>query len=53
MKNAFIKEAKTVTAGTKFIETAQQVEEHTENWFVKREARQRRTPREKGCGRPS
>ena len=54
MINAFNTETKTVNAGTKFITTdiAQQVGKHREKWFVKTEARQRGTPREKRCGCP-
>ena len=50
MKNAFIMEAKTVNAGSKFIirGTAQQVGQHTEEWFLKVEAREKCIVKEKG-----
>ena len=50
VKNTFITEAETIHAGTTDI--AQQAGEHTEKQFVKTEARQRYTPKGKGCRRP-
>ena len=52
MKNTFITETETINVGTQFIvrDVAQQVGQHKEKWFVKTEARQRRTPGDKGCG---
>ena len=51
VKNAFIMEAKTVNAGSKFIirgTAQQQVGQHTEEWFLKMEAREKDIPKEKG-----
>ena len=49
VKNTFIPEAETINAGTRDIA---QVGKHTEKQFVKTEARQRHTPKGKGCQRP-
>ena len=56
MKNAFITETETINAGTKFIirdsiTTSGRAHKETV-CSVKTEGRQRRTPGEKGCGRP-
>ena len=56
MKNAFVMEAKTLNAGTKFIvrDTAELGGEHIETvCLAEIEARQRCTPIKKGCGCPS
>ena len=53
MKNAFIRKAETLNAGTKFIirdKVQQQMEEHKRNNLNEIEARQRGTPRGKECG---